>query len=341
MLSLNKAFSKVLVMTCKELPLPTVILSGEEGAWETLSGIILERMMPQLDASNIFISPPPSLPLPIDAQMVPFHDIWMRTKPYPERFPQLAYVIGGQGEMILGTRWVSVPTGQGIFVPADIPHAPHAMRNGQIKESDWLRILVYPFGVIVHRCRLTLSAHEKSVRYFIPNQTLSDLFAAWRQGIQNQPDNWRRHKSLLGAFLYLLAEATPVPINPMELLPENFKALPTVLQKAVTALHSGFNRPFRLSALTERCFVSPSHLCHLFREHLGTTPLGYLTHLRLTLARQLLEQVGLSVGDVAMLVGYQDWRHFHRLFVRHFGISPGAVRSKQAKFPHRVFKPLV
>lgn len=338
---MNKAFSKVLVMTCKRIPLPTILLSGEEGAWETLRGIILERIVPQLDALGIAVFQPPPSPLPSDVQMVPFHDIWVRTKPYPERFPQLAYVIAGHGEMILGDRWFTLLAGQGIFVPAGTPHAPHAMRNGHIVESDWLRILVYPFGIIVHRCRLTPSAHEKSVRHFIPNPTLSDLFAAWKQGIQQQPSNWRRHKSLLGAFLCLLAEATPVPINPMDLLPENFEVLPNVLRKALTALHSSFNQPFRLSALAERCFISSSHLCHLFREHLGTTPLGYLTHLRLTLARQLLEQVGLSVGDVAILVGYQDWRHFHRLFVRHFGVSPGAVRSKQAKFPHRVFKPFV
>ena len=319
--------------------LPTVLLEGEHGTWEALKEIITFHLLPQLDSKGIVIFKPHLSPLRAGIQMVPFHDIWSRTKPYPERFPQLAYVVAGEGEMILGNKWVYLTSGQGIFVPAGIPQAPHAMHNGNIRFSDWLRILVYPFGVIVHRCRLTPKAHEKSIRFFIPNLALSELFTAWVQGFQRQSDNHLRNKSLLCAFLLLVAESTPVPINPIESLPANFPELPVPLQKALLAIHSGFNQPFNLKVLAERCFISSYHLCHLFRQHLKVTPLGYLTRLRMTIAKQLLEEAGLSVGDVAVLVGYQDWRHFHRLFVRHFGLSPSAVRSKRKSLPHRIFKP--
>jgi AraC-like DNA-binding protein len=241
--------------------------------------------------------------------------------------------------MILGDQWLSVPAGLGVFVPAGVPQAPHAMRGDRIQMSDWLRILVYPFGVIVHRCRLVPTAHEKSIRYFIPNTTVSGLFHEWAKGLQQPSKSPLRDKSLLCAFLCLVAEATPVPVNPMEMLPENFVDLPLPLRNALLALHSGFNQPFRLKLLAQRCFVSPYYLCRLFRQYLQMTPLEYLVRLRLTIAHQLLEQVGLSVGDVAVLVGYQDWRHFHRLFVRHFGTPPGAVRSHKGALPHRIFKP--
>lgn len=321
-------------------PLQTVLLDGQEGSWEVLSDIIAHRLLPQVDAMGLSIFQPLPLPLPPDAQMIPFQDVWVRQNPYPERFPQLAYVIAGQGEMILGGRWFVLQPGQGIIVPAKVPHAPHAMKGGQIKIADWLRILVYPFGVIVHRCRLTPYAHEKSVRYFVPNAVLSNLFDVWICGLKQQPKNHLRHKSLLCAFLCLLSEAKPVPINPMEQLPENFDSLPPVLQKAIMALHSNFNKPFSLPLLAQRCFVSPYHLCRIFNQHLNMSPLEYLTKLRLKIARQLLEEVGLSVGDVAVLVGYQDWRHFHRLFVRNFGVSPSAVRPKNLSLPHRIFKPI-
>lgn len=320
-------------------PLQTVLLDGQEGSWETLSDIIVHKLLPQVDAMGLSVFQPSSLPLPPDAQMVPFQDVWVRQNPYPERFPQLAYVVAGQGEMILGARWFVLPAGQGIIIPANIHHAPHAMRSGQIKVADWLRILVYPFGVIVHRCRLTPYAHEKSMRYFIPNANLSEIFTTWIWGLKKHPEKQLRHKSLLCAFLCLLSEAKPVPINPMDLIPENFENLPHVLQKAILALHSSFNRPFQLPLLAERCFISPYYLCRIFRQYLNMTPLEYLTKLRLTIAKQLLEGVGLSIGDVAVLVGYQDWRHFHRLFVRYFGVSPSSVRPKNSFLSHRVFKP--
>ncbi len=319
--------------------LPTVPMDHSQGGWEVLREIIATRLIPQVDRNGVVIFRPQLLPFPPDGRMVSFHDIWARTRPYPERFPQLAYVIAGHGEMILGSHWLSVPAGFGVFVPAGVPQAPHAMRGDRINLSDWLRILVYPFGVIVHRCRLVPMAHEKSIRYFIADTTLSSLFNAWAHGVQQPRTKAIRDKSLLCAFLCLLVESTPVPVNPMDMLPENFATLPTPLQNALVALHSGFNQPFRLTALAQRCFISPYYLCHLFRRHLQMTPLEYLIRLRLTIAWQLLEQVGLSIGDAAVLVGYQDWRHFHRLFVRHFGVAPSAVRSRKVSLPHRIFKP--
>ncbi|MCS7254976.1 MAG: cupin domain-containing protein, partial [Armatimonadetes bacterium] len=121
-------------------PFQTVLLDGQEGTWQTLSDIIARKLLPQVDAMGIAIFQHHSSPLPSDAQMVPFQDVWIRQKPYPERFPQLAYVVAGQGEMILGARWFVLPAGKGIIIPANIPHAPHAMRGGQIKIADWLRI---------------------------------------------------------------------------------------------------------------------------------------------------------------------------------------------------------
>ncbi|MFA0753871.1 MAG: hypothetical protein IMHGJWDQ_001650 [Candidatus Fervidibacter sp.] len=321
----------------RERFLPTVLLNGREGAWEVLRSIIIGELLPRLDRVGVPLFHPPLQPAPPDAHMVPFQDIWVRSRPYPERFPQLAYVISGQGEMILGRFWLSLPSGQGVFVPSGIPHAPHASRGERILPSDWLRVLIYPFGVIVHRCRITPSAHEKSLRYFVANPILSDLFQAWEQGLQGSGNPFRQ-KSLLCAFFCLLAESSPVPVNPMDWLPPDLESFPFPVQRAILLLHSGFHQPFRLPALAKQCFVSPSHLCHLFRQHLGTTPLGYLTCLRLTIARHLLEQAGLRVGDVAALVGYADWRHFHRLFVRHFGVSPSALLKNREKLPRRFFK---
>jgi len=187
-------------------------------------------LLPRLDRVGVPLFHPPLQPAPPDAHMVPFQDIWVRSRPYPERFPQLAYVISGQGEMILGRFWLSLPSGQGVFVPSGIPHAPHASRGERILPSDWLRVLIYPFGVIVHRCRITPSAHEKSLRYFVANPILSDLFQAWEQGLQGSGNPFRQ-KSLLCAFFCLLAESSPVPVNPMDWLPPDLESFPFPVQR--------------------------------------------------------------------------------------------------------------
>lgn len=125
-------------------PLPTVTMDNRLGSWEVLRELIVTRLIPQVEREGMTVFSPNLLPLPKDGRMVSFHDIWVRARPYPERFPQLAYVIAGQGEMILGDRWLSLPAGFGVFIPAGVPQAPHAMRGDRIQMSDWLRILVYP-----------------------------------------------------------------------------------------------------------------------------------------------------------------------------------------------------
>ncbi len=213
------------------------------------------------------------------------------------------------------------------------------MRGERIVPSDWLWFLVYPSGVMVHRCRLTPTAHEKSVHYFVSNPTLSDLFHAWAQRQHHRP-NALRGKGLLLAFFSLLVEATAVSTNLMEQLPEQFSALPVPLQRAIQLMRCSYDKPFRLSQLAKWCFVSPYHLCWLFRRHLGMTPLGYLTHLRLTIARQFLEETELSVSEIAYLVGYSDLRYFRNLFAKRFGVPPSRCRlSQETKRRRWVFPP--
>jgi transcriptional regulator GlxA family with amidase domain len=59
------------------------------------------------------------------------------------------------------------------------------------------------------------------------------------------------------------------------------------------------------------------------------TPIGYLTRLRLHLARRLVETTELSLADIAFLVGYRQLTYFVRQFRRLFGQSPGRLRERR------------
>jgi len=74
--------------------------------------------------------------------------------------------------------------------------------------------------------------------------------------------------------------------------------------------------------------VSPYYLCRLFKAHLNTSPLGYLTHLRVEVARRLLERSNLTVTEVAHLVGYANPAYLTRLFYKFFGNPPAKLRTK-------------
>lgn len=64
-----------------------------------------------------------------------------------------------------------------------------------------------------------------------------------------------------------------------------------------------------------------------FKALFGHTVFGYLSHVRMEKARQLLLDEKMSVGEVAELVGYQYPQHFTVAFRRKYGILPGSLKN--------------
>ena len=71
---------------------------------------------------------------------------------------------------------------------------------------------------------------------------------------------------------------------------------------------------------------SPAHVAQLVKEHTGRTVVEWITHHRMTLARQLLLTTDDSLEQVAERLGFASVSHFHRTFRAHHDLSPGAWR---------------
>ncbi|GEM44981.1 GlxA family transcriptional regulator [Deinococcus cellulosilyticus] len=105
-------------------------------------------------------------------------------------------------------------------------------------------------------------------------------------------------------------------------------------------LHSGVHRvqdfliehaheQVPLAQLAELAHLSPRHLTRAFKEHTGLTPLQYQQRLRLEKARQLMQNRTLTVERIAELCGFEDARHFRRLYRELLGVSPREARALQ------------
>ena len=93
-------------------------------------------------------------------------------------------------------------------------------------------------------------------------------------------------------------------------------------------LQENYDRQVDLSALAESLGVSAPYLSKLFHEQTGTSPMRYLTDLRMSRARKLLTDSGLTVREIAVRVGYPDPFHFSRSFKNAVGVSPVQFREQ-------------
>ena len=83
-----------------------------------------------------------------------------------------------------------------------------------------------------------------------------------------------------------------------------------------------------LESLSQRFYLSKTHLNRLFRQGVGTTVWSYIVTKRLFLARELLS-AGEPPSQVYLQCGFQDYTAFYRAYKNHFGVSPrgGAFRD--------------
>jgi AraC-like DNA-binding protein len=79
--------------------------------------------------------------------------------------------------------------------------------------------------------------------------------------------------------------------------------------------------PPSLDDLARELGMNPFALVRSFRAETGLPPHAYVNHLRVRLARQLLDS-GVAPADVAARAGFADQAHLTRHFKRVVGVPP-------------------
>ena len=83
-----------------------------------------------------------------------------------------------------------------------------------------------------------------------------------------------------------------------------------------------------LDDLAARLGVTDRHLRRLFEEHLGAPPIAILQTRRLHLARTLLRETSLPIGDVAFGAGFESVRRFNDAIRKAYNCTPSELRGK-------------
>ncbi len=86
-------------------------------------------------------------------------------------------------------------------------------------------------------------------------------------------------------------------------------------------LHEHYDDSIQLDDLAVVAGLSKYHLSRMFQREIGVPMHRYQTLVRLAKSRELLLG-GASVCDTAMQLGFHDQSHFHKAFVRTYGLTP-------------------
>lgn len=95
----------------------------------------------------------------------------------------------------------------------------------------------------------------------------------------------------------------------------------------IARLRKEYTRPWNLQDLCRESGVNRTTLNTVFRHATGYSPAAFIQHLRINRAQEILRTTQTPVEEIAGQVGYNDERHFHRLFKNLTGLTPGVYRK--------------
>ena len=98
-------------------------------------------------------------------------------------------------------------------------------------------------------------------------------------------------------------------------------------------IDNNYYQKIEFSTLARRFGYTRNYISTLFKNKYGVSPSDYLANLRIEKAKRMLTDSAehLSIGQVALAVGFSDALYFSRLFSKKTGVSPSKYKQMEEK----------
>lgn len=110
--------------------------------------------------------------------------------------------------------------------------------------------------------------------------------------------------------------------------PEKVPSWHGLMKKITLYISEHYAEDISVSQLAKQIGTSTSKFTRAFIRTLNISPGKYITNIRLTAARQMLETTDKTLVEIAQESGFYDLSHFTRVFKRERKTTPGQYRRK-------------
>lgn len=99
------------------------------------------------------------------------------------------------------------------------------------------------------------------------------------------------------------------------------------VEQAKKYISENFAGECSLQAVANYAHLSPNYLSSIFKKKLGISMNAYLTVVRINEAKNLLKNSDISIYEIGERVGYNDPKHFRKVFKDNVGVTPAKYRT--------------
>ncbi len=99
------------------------------------------------------------------------------------------------------------------------------------------------------------------------------------------------------------------------------------IERAKVYVNKNFCKELNMAIVSNEVSMNYSLFSTLFKLYVGESFVSYIKHLRVERAKELLKDTDMLVSEIGRKVGYENDKHFLKLFKATCGISPGEYRA--------------
>lgn len=93
-------------------------------------------------------------------------------------------------------------------------------------------------------------------------------------------------------------------------------------------IDTNYSDPITLDMLSAKYNLNKYHLCHRFNQIYGTSPISYLSLVRIETTKDLLKSTNHSMQEISEMVGFSSQSYLSQAFKKNVGETPQMYRKK-------------
>ena len=100
-----------------------------------------------------------------------------------------------------------------------------------------------------------------------------------------------------------------------------------LIKKILNYIHENYNDKIYIEDLALEANMNVKYFCRFFKSVIGKTPVEYINSYRIEKATELLQTETLSISNIALSVGIDNFSYFVKQFKKYKNCTPSQYRK--------------
>lgn len=101
------------------------------------------------------------------------------------------------------------------------------------------------------------------------------------------------------------------------------------IRQAMDYIQENYDKDLNMAVVSNYISMNYSLFSYSFKEYTGSNFVNYLKGIRMDAAKKLLEETDMLILEISQKVGYDNEKHFMKIFKAAVGVSPSEYRKNK------------